>query len=122
MGLDDQQLKMLADLKMKRAVVKASLTPVKTFISKFFLSEQPISFRQEELSLINRKFDDVQAEIELLTVNDLVESAECERYYFEKEYFTIRSQIQESINCEKAPSTTGQNVSFGANSFVNRPN
>lgn len=43
-----------------------------------------------------------------------------ERDIFERDYFAIRSQIQEIINHEKAPSTTGHNVSFGNNSLATR--
>lgn len=63
MGLDDDQLNVLADLKRKRGVIKASLTRVRTFVSKFDRLEQAIllmEFRQEELPLINRKFYDIQ--------------------------------------------------------------
>lgn len=62
MGLDDDQQKVLANLKKKRAVIKASLTRVRTFVSKFDPLEQAVSlleFRQEELPQINRKFDDI---------------------------------------------------------------
>jgi len=113
---------MLADMKRKRSLVKALLTRVKIFVSKFITGEQPISlleYRQEKLPKINRKFDDIQYEIELFTVDD-IKGAECERGNFENLYFAIKSQIQYIINCEKSPNTTDQNVSFGANSFVNR--
>ncbi|XP_008183125.1 uncharacterized protein LOC103309446 [Acyrthosiphon pisum] len=52
-------------------------------------------FRQEELPQINRKFDDVQSEIELLNTEDPLEE-EKEREEFEKNYFAACSRIQES--------------------------
>jgi len=95
MALDDESLKILAGLKKKRGVIKGSLTRIRTFISNFDVTEQPVSllvFRQEELPAINRKLDDVQAEIELLEIDD-ISSSEAERERFENEYFTIRSQF-----------------------------
>lgn len=116
MALDDESLKILAGLKKKRGVIKGSLTRIRTFISNFDVTEQPVSllvFRQEELPAINRKFDDVQAEIELIETDD-ISSSEAERERFENEYFTIRSQIQELINTEKLASVTGPNASFSS--------
>lgn len=79
------------------------LTRVRTFLSRFDPTEHAISlleFRQEELPQINRKFDDIQCEIELIASDDL-EGAELERDNFESKYFLIRSQIQEIINQKK---------------------
>ncbi|XP_050431415.1 uncharacterized protein LOC126839984 [Adelges cooleyi] len=115
MVLDENAQKLLTELKRKRGVVKASLTRVRTFISKFDPSEQALSlleFRQEELPQINRKFDGIQCEIELIDSDD-TEEAELERDRFESEYFAIRSQIQEIINQEKGLNTTGHNQSYG---------
>ncbi|CAI6343037.1 unnamed protein product [Macrosiphum euphorbiae] len=116
MALDDETLKIVTGLKKKRGVIKGSLTRIRTFISNFDVTEQPVSlleFRQEELPAINRKFDDVQAEIELLEIDD-ISGSEAERERFENEYFTIRSQIQELINTEKLTSVTGPNASFNS--------
>lgn len=116
MVLDDASIKILVGLKRKRGVVKAFLTRVRTFISNFDVPEQPVSllvFRQEELPAINRKFDEVQAEIELLET-DVISSTEEEREKFENEYFTVRSQKQELINTEKLSRETESNASFNS--------
>ncbi|XP_025192629.1 uncharacterized protein LOC112592689, partial [Melanaphis sacchari] len=115
MSLDETSLKILAGLKRKRAVVKASLTRMRTFISNFDVTEQPISllvFRQEELPSINRKFDEVQTEIELLDIEDISKSDE-ERETFENEFFTVRSQIHELINNERLMGEAASNASLG---------
>jgi len=116
MALDEDNIKQLSVLRRKRGVVKASLTRIRTFISNFDATEQPVSllvFRQEELPTINRKFDEVQAEIELLEIDDISNSEE-EREKFENEYFATRSQIQELINIEKLSSGTEPNASFNS--------
>lgn len=122
MVLDESSQKMLTDLKRKRGVIKASLTRIITFVNKFDPVEHAISlldFRQEELPQINRKFDAIQCEIELIAVDD-IEDAEQEREKFEADYYNTRSRIQELINAERPTSATGQNVSFGNTSISNR--
>jgi len=106
---DEIDVKTLIDLKKRRAVIKAALTRLRSFVVKFDPREQALSlleFRQEELPSINRKFDDIQSQIELF-VSDDTDEAEAERGKFEKDYFSIRSQIQELINQEKIHTTTG---------------
>jgi len=69
MALDAEALKVLSELKRKRGVVKAALTRTLKFIGNFDARVEALSlleFRQEELPQINKKFDDVQVEIELL--------------------------------------------------------
>jgi len=108
----EEEIKMLAELKRKRGVVKAALTRAQTFVSNFVIGEQPASlleFRQEELPQLSRKFDDIQTQIELIAVDD-IEEAEGERNKFEDLYFMIRSQMQEIINADKALNTTIHNV------------
>lgn len=88
MVLEDSEKKVLGDLKRRRGVVKASLTRVQTFINKFNARDDPISlleFRQEELPQINRKFDSVQCEIELIDADNFAE-AEKDREEFENTY------------------------------------
>lgn len=79
---------------------------------------EPISlleFRQEELPLINKKFDDVQSEIELLaTVTEDQEEAEIERDEFERNYFAARSQIQEIVNSERPQTSSGHDLSVNS--------
>lgn len=116
MSLDESQAKVLADLKRKRGVIKASLTRVQTFINKFNPREDAITlleFRQEELPHINRKFDDIQCQIELINVDNLEESDQA-REMFETDYYAIRSQLQEMINIEKSNNSSMNNVSIGA--------
>jgi hypothetical protein len=103
MSLDESQQEVLKNLIRKRGAIKAALTRVRTFINKFNPREEAITllkFRQEELPQINKKFDDIQCEIELLDCsND--DEAEREREAFESEYFSIRSAMQEIIDLEK---------------------
>jgi len=109
----DEELKSLAELRRKRGVVKAALTRAQTFVSNFVIGEQAVSlleFRQEELPQINRKFDDIQSQIELIAIDDTVE-AETERNNFEELYFMIRSQMQEIIKADKASNTSAHNAS-----------
>ncbi|XP_025407382.1 uncharacterized protein LOC112681329 [Sipha flava] len=116
MGLDETQAKVLVDLKRKRGVVKGSLTRVRTFISKFDPRNDAITlleFRQEELPQITKKFDKIQCEIELIDL-DNPEEAEAERESFEKEYYSIRSEMQEIINLEKSHNSSMQNASISA--------
>lgn len=102
MVLDESSQKCLADLKRKRGVIKASLTRVQNFVSKFNPREESITlveFRQEELPQINRKFDDIQCEIELIDTDNFEEN-ERPRETFENDYYAIRSEMQEMINQE----------------------
>lgn len=106
---NESDTKMLLELKKKRAVIKAALTRVRTFVTNFEPREQALSlieFRQEELPAINRKFDDIQSQIELLMLDD-IDEAEAERDKFESDYFAIRSQIQEITNLEKSHAANG---------------
>jgi len=115
LSLDDVQ-KELTTLKRRRGVIKGSLTRIRKFIKDFNAKEQPISlleFRQDELPQINKKFDDVQSQIELISCE--FEQEEEERNNFETEYFNLRSQIQELVNMEKANISSGShNLSIGA--------
>jgi hypothetical protein len=113
MGLDELDQKVLSDLKRKRGVIKASLTRIRTFLNKFNVREDSITlleFRQEELPTINRKFDDIQVQIELLDIENL-EGNESEREDFENNYFAIRSEMQDLINAEKSHNSSIQNNS-----------
>ncbi|XP_022180211.1 uncharacterized protein LOC111040586 [Myzus persicae] len=102
-------------LKRRRGVIKGSLTRIRSFIRDFNLRDQPISlieFRQDELPQINKKFDEVQSQIELNT--EEFEQEEEERNSFEIEYLNIRSQIQELANMEKGNSSSiAHNISNG---------
>ena len=114
MVLDSESAKVLGDLKRKRGVIKAALTRTRNFTNTFDPKTEAISllvFRQEELPHINRKFDEVQVEIELLDADEK-EEAERERDEFERNYFAIRSQIQEIINDVKHNDTSGNDVSL----------
>lgn len=91
MSLDDVQ-KDLTALRKRRGVIKRSLTRMRKFVIEFEKKEQQISlleFRQDELPQINKKYDDVQSQIELLS--DETEVEEKERETFETDYFDIRS-------------------------------
>lgn len=82
MILEDSEKKILSDLRRRRGVVKASLTRVQTFINNLNSRDDPITlleFRQEELPQINRKFDDVQCEIELIDADNFVEAEKKKR-------------------------------------------
>lgn len=119
MSTDDQ---VLAGLRRKRGTIKASLTRVRTFVDNFDPSNQVVSlleFRQEELPRINLRFDEIQCQIELINCDD-TEGNDLERDQFERDYFAIRSQIQEIITQEKINSTVGHNVSYGNTSVTNR--
>ncbi|XP_060861782.1 uncharacterized protein LOC132938783 [Metopolophium dirhodum] len=121
MVLDEDNEKQMILLRKKRGVVKASLTRLRNFVKEFDHNEQSISlleFRQEELPNINKKFDAVQCEIELITEEP--EKEEEERALFERNYFETRSQMQEIINTRSSSSTVGPNTSFGSSSNTNR--
>ncbi|KAE9522579.1 hypothetical protein AGLY_017001 [Aphis glycines] len=114
--------KTLAELKRKRETVRVVLTRVHTFVTNFDPIDQAVSlieFRPEELPKINCKLDEIQSQIELIAIDDL-EGSEAERDSFKRDYFDIRSHMQEIINSQKASSTTGHNVSFGVNTFSHR--
>lgn len=118
----NEELKLLIELKRKRGVVKAALTRAHNFVSKFVIGEQPVSvleFRQEELPQINRKFDDIQTQIELITLED-AEEAEREIDNFESLYFTTRSEMQEINNADRVSDTTAHNTSHNAGFSGNR--
>jgi len=113
MALDENEKKVLSNLKKRRGVVKAALTRVQTFITKFNPRDDAIAllkFRQEELPQINRKFDDVQCEIELIDPDNF-EEAEKEREQFENTYFAIRAELQQIISAEKSQNTSINNSS-----------
>lgn len=104
MVLDDTDKKVLGDLRRKRGVVKASLTRFRTFVQNFRPSVDAITlleFRQEQLPEVNRKFDDIQCQIELIDIDNAAETDK-EREEFENDYFAIRSEMQELINAEKS--------------------
>jgi len=91
MVLDESSEKVLAELKRKRGTVKASLKRTRKFVVRFNSLQKAISlieFRQEQLPLINRRFDEVQSQIELIAIDD-AEAAELERKEFENNYFNI---------------------------------
>jgi len=114
MVLDESEQKVLSDLRRKRGVIKASLTRIQTFISKFNPREDPVTlleFRQEELPQINRKFDDIQCQIELIDVEGFDDAVK-EREVFENAYFSIRSDMQQIINAEKSLHTSMNNSSI----------
>ncbi|XP_060836335.1 uncharacterized protein LOC132918997 [Rhopalosiphum padi] len=114
MVLDESVQKVLGDLRRKRGVIKASLTRIQTYISKFNPREDPVTlleFRQEELPQINRKFDDVQCQIELIDVEGFDDAVK-EREVFENAYFSIRSDMQQIINAEKSLNTSMNNSSI----------
>jgi len=83
----------LAGMKKKRAVIKAALTRVRTFVTSFNPKDQALSlleFRQEALPNINKNFDDIQSQIELLILDENdVNEAEAEGDKFETDYFSI---------------------------------
>jgi len=119
MALDAEALKVLSELKRKRGVVKASLTQTLKFIRNFDAKvEAPplLEFRQEELPQIDRKFDDVQVEIELLNTDEALEE-EREREEFEKNYLAARSQIQEIINKNKRRNASGDDASIDSSAL-----
>jgi len=122
MTLEEDTKRSLSELKRKRETIKADLTRVHTFLNNFDPTVQAVSlleFRQEELPQINRKFDEIQCQIELITIDDLDGSkAECD--IFERDYFAIRSQIQEIINHEKASYMTTQCLVKLAEEFSER--
>jgi len=85
---------------------------MRNFVNSFETKDESTSlleFRQDELPQINKRYDDVQSQIELLT--EETETEENERETFEKEYYEIRSKIQEIINAEKTNSSTTSNIS-----------
>lgn len=111
MVLDDSEQKLISDLRRKRGVVKASLTRIRTFIQNFKPGVDAITllaFRQEELPVLNRKFDDTQSQIELIDV-DNAELFEQEREQFENDFFATRSEMQELINAEKSHDSSMRN-------------
>lgn len=121
--MEDSNQKQLAILRRKRGVVKGSLTRLRNFVKEFDPANKPTSlleFRQEELPRINAKFDEVQCEIELISEDADEENKE--RGNFERDYFELRSDIQEIIGSHKESSTIGHNVSFNASSTGRRLN
>lgn len=116
MVLDESEQKALSDLKRKRGVIKAALTRAQKFVTKFDPKVESIAlleFRQEELPQINRKFDDVQCQIELIDI-DHADEGEVERETFEGIYYAIRAKIQEIINSEKAHNSSMNNASMNS--------
>jgi len=74
MSSDEALLVQLKELRKKRGIVKAALTRMKAFVQSFDPAVEAISlleFRQEELPKVNQKFDDIQTQIELITVDGL---------------------------------------------------
>ncbi|XP_060836320.1 uncharacterized protein LOC132918983 [Rhopalosiphum padi] len=122
MPLDETQRKTLSDLIRKRGVIKASLTRIRTFVTKFNPREDAITlleFRQEELPHINKKFDEIQSEIEFINCDD-DEKSNLEREAFESDYFSIRSEMQEIINFEKGHTSLPHNVSASSSVHTQR--
>lgn len=116
MVLEETPLKVLVDLRRKRGVIKAALTRISNFVKTFDPKVEAVSlldFRQEELPQINKKFDEIQTEIELFCPDETIE-AEQERDDFERNYFAVRSQIQEIINSEKCHTTSGHDISLNS--------
>jgi DNA repair ATPase RecN len=94
MVLDEQGQKVLSDLKRKRGVVKDSLTRMSNYVTKFNTETDDVAlleFRQEELPQLNRKFDDIQSQIELLEDDFDIEADERDK--FEVDYFLIRPKM-----------------------------
>lgn len=121
MVLDSSQEKDMLELRKKRGVVKASLTRMRTFVSKFDADNDPITlleFRQEELPSINRKFDTIQTQLELLVEEQ--DAEEEERTKFENDYYCIRSLMQEIINTKKNLNSSINNISISASNSNNR--
>lgn len=117
MSLDESNQKLLNDLKTRRRVVKSSLTRIKTFVVKFQTEDRAVSelkFRQEQLPQINKNYDDVQSQIELISQD--YDKEEEDRENFESDYFAIRSQIQDTINSKKVPSSSSHELSFSSQS------
>lgn len=114
MALDENNTKLMNDLKVRRRVIKSSLTRVKTFIDNFQIDNQALSeleFRQEQMPQIYKNYDEVQCQIELIA-EDFIKEDE-DRDKFETDYFAIRSQIQEIVSANKVI-----NPSFLNNSSV----
>jgi len=87
---------------------------MKNFVEGFDPTIDAISlleFRQKELSLLNKKFDDTQTQLELIVIEDF-DKEEDERNKFEFEYFTIRSNIQDIVNAKKSVNSSCHNSTF----------
>lgn len=72
-------------------MIKSSLTCIRNFIVEFNLRDKPISlleFLQVELSQINKTFDEVQSQIDLISED--VDQENEEHNAFKLEYFSIR--------------------------------
>jgi len=122
MVLDADTMKVLSELRRKRGVVKGALTRTLKFINSFDPMTEALSlleFRQEELPQINKKFDDVQSEIELLNTEDPLEE-EKEREEFGKNYFAARSRIQETITNERRHNASGHDTSHNSNTSTSQ--
>lgn len=89
MSLNEIMDNRLKELRIKRRIIKSSLTRMRKFVENFDITTDSISlleFRQEELPRLNQRFDDIQTQIELITVD----------------FFNTRSQIQNIINARKS--------------------
>lgn len=114
MSFDENNQRSLSDLRRKRGVIKASLTRIRKFVANFNPREDAITlleFRQEELPALNRKFDQIQCEIELVDVDNM-DINDNERENFECDYFAIRSEMQVIINAEKSQNSSMNNNSI----------
>lgn len=102
----------LQELIRKRSYIKGSLTRMKTFADNFNVKLQDVAeleFRQEEIPVILKKYDDIQSQIEQIDIGN--ESVQLEeRGVFEESYYYIRSKFQSLI---KLNSTS--NVESGLN-------
>lgn len=78
-----------------------------------------MDFRQEELPLINRKFDEIQCQIELIDT-DNTDTVEKDREDFENDYYAIRSEMQELNNADKSHNSSIHNNSINTSLTVQR--
>jgi len=91
MSLDEVMSSQLKELRKKRGIIKASLTRMKNFVNSFDSAIEDIcllEFRQEKLPRVNKKFDNIQTQIELIMVDDLDKEEE-KRSRFENEFFNV---------------------------------
>lgn len=101
--MDEDNIKILKDLRIKRGSVKSALTRAQTALNNFDPRAQSITLievRQEALPRISHNFDEVQSQIELL--HDNLEDNERERAEFEERYYALKSEMLEIINSERS--------------------
>lgn len=103
MRIDEDNQKVLKDLRTKRGSVRSAQTAVTNFDSRnqtFNL----IEIKHEGLPQIDQHFEDVHTQLVLL--HDYMEENEQERSEFEENYFALKSEMLEIINFEKAHNST----------------